>query len=326
MTQKLKTYFPDIRQREELLGQIHGNAALERMEELLSLLLGQNVRILKVLPQESRIAAEDSLLILDIVVELADGSIANVEVQKIGYAFPGQRAACYSSDLLLRQYKRVKSERKKLFSYRDIRPVYTIVLFEESPREFRSLPDRYLHRSRQVFDTGLEMDLLQKYVFVSLDNFRRLTQNKDIETKLEAWLHFLSRDEPEEIIRLIRTYPEFRPLYEEVYRLCQDTERVMHMFSKELEELDRNTVQYMIDEMQDEIDGMKEAMDGMKDELGKKDAALAEQETALREKDAALQEALQEQKTALQERDAALQEKDAEIQALRRELQALKEQ
>ena len=146
--------------------------------------------------------------------------------------------------------------------------------------------------------------------FVSLDNFRRLTQNKDIETKLEAWLHFLSRDEPEEIIRLIRDYPEFRPLYEEVYRLCQDTERVMHMFSKELEELDRNTVQYMIDEMQDEIDGMKEAMDEMKEELGEKDVALAEKETALREKDAALQE--------------ALQEKDAEIQALRQELEMLK--
>lgn len=146
--------------------------------------------------------------------------------------------------------------------------------------------------------------------FVSLDNFRRLTQNKDIETKLEAWLHFLSRDEPEEIIRLIRDYPEFRPLYEEVYRLCQDTERVMHMFSKELEELDRNTVQYMIDEMQDEIDGMKEAMDEMKEELGEKDVALAEKETALREKDATLQE--------------ALQEKDAEIQALRQELEMLK--
>ncbi|GAA6491167.1 hypothetical protein K280104A7_07310 [Candidatus Bariatricus faecipullorum] len=145
---------------------------------------------------------------------------------------------------------------------------------------------------------------------VSLDNFRRLTQNKDIETKLEAWLHFLSRDEPEEIIRLIQDYPEFRPLYEEVYRLCQDTERVMHMFSKELEELDRNTVQYMIDEMQDEIDGMKEAMDEMKEELGEKDVALAEKETALREKDATLQE--------------ALQEKDAEIQALRQELEMLK--
>ena len=142
--------------------------------------------------------------------------------------------------------------------------------------------------------------------FVSLDNFRRLTQNKDIETKLEAWLHFLSRDEPEEIIRLIRTYPEFRPLYEEVYRLCQDTERVMHMFSKELEELDRNTVQYMIDEMQDEIDGMKE-------ELWEKDAALQEQETALQEKEA-----------VLREQKMVLQEKDAEIQALLQELEALK--
>ena len=31
MTQKLKTYFPDIRQREELLEQIHGNIALEQI-------------------------------------------------------------------------------------------------------------------------------------------------------------------------------------------------------------------------------------------------------------------------------------------------------
>ena len=67
------------------------------------------MKILKVLPNESaQIAAESSLLIMDIVVQFEDGSIANVEVQKIGYLFPGQRSACYSSDLLLRQYKRVR--------------------------------------------------------------------------------------------------------------------------------------------------------------------------------------------------------------------------
>ncbi len=49
---------------------------------------------------------------MDIVVELSTGSIANVQVQKLGHAFPGQRCACYSADLLLRQYKRVKSEKK----------------------------------------------------------------------------------------------------------------------------------------------------------------------------------------------------------------------
>ena len=90
----------------------------ERMNDFLSEILGKRVRILKVLPNEStRIAAESSLLIMDIVVQFEDGSIANVEVQKVGYLFPGQRSACYSSDLLLRQYKRVREELGKVFTF-----------------------------------------------------------------------------------------------------------------------------------------------------------------------------------------------------------------
>ena len=95
------------------------DAAPERLEEFLSLIFKQQVKILNVLPNDStRIAEESTLVIMDIVIELADHSIANVEVQKLGYMFPGQRAACYSSDLLLRQYKRVKGEKAKAFSYR----------------------------------------------------------------------------------------------------------------------------------------------------------------------------------------------------------------
>ena len=138
----------------------------ERLEELLSLLLRQKVKILKVLPNDStRIADESSLLIMDIVVELEDGSIANVECQKIGYAFPGQRAACYSADLLLRQYKRVKGEKGKKFSYKDIKKVYSIIFYEQSPKEFHEFPEHYIHRSRQQTDTGLEIELLQEFLF-----------------------------------------------------------------------------------------------------------------------------------------------------------------
>ena len=86
--------------------------APERLEEFLTLLLGQNVKILRTLPNDSsRLADENSLVIMDIIVELEDHSIANVEVQKLGYMFPGQRSACYSADLLLRQYKRVRGKR-----------------------------------------------------------------------------------------------------------------------------------------------------------------------------------------------------------------------
>ena len=234
----------------------------ERFNDFLSCLLGQRVRVLKVLPGDSvRIADEASLLITDIVVELEDGSIANVEMQKIGYLFPGQRCACYSADLLLRQYKRVRGEKKKKFSYRDIKNVYTIVLFEKSPKEFHEYPEKYCHFFEQKSDTGLKLELLQKYVLIPLDIFVKYQQNRDIDERRDAWLTLLACDEPEKIVTLIDKYPEFCEIYREGYEICRNTERVMEMFSKELYELDRNTVQYMMDEQQETIDAQKETID-----------------------------------------------------------------
>ena len=132
---------------------------------------------------------------MDIVIELEDHSIANVEVQKLGYKFPGQRAACYSADLLLRQYKRIKGEKGKTFSYRDIKKVYTIIFYEHSPAEFRKFPEDFIHRSSQKTDTTVKIDLLQEFVFIPLDNFRGILHNKGIRNKLDAWLTFLSVDE-----------------------------------------------------------------------------------------------------------------------------------
>ena len=264
----------------------------ERLNELLSLLLGQSVTIKRVLPGDStRLADEQSLLIMDILVELADTSLANVEVQKIGYSFLGQRSACYSSDLLLRQYKRVKGEKKKAFSYKDIKSVYTIVFFETSIKEFHEYPQNYIHKFKQQSDTGLELELLQKYVFIPLDIFRTIYHNNVKSNgknsanrrwnKTEAWLTFLSTDEPEIIIELIRQYPEFKEMYEEIYVMCQNVEKVMEMFSKELIQLDRNTVQYMIDEMQETIDVQKEKIDTQKEELEAKQETIDSQQATI---------------------------------------------
>ena len=253
--------------------------APERLEDLLEQILRQKVRILQVLPNDSvRIADETSLLITDIVVELADHSIANVEVQKIGYKFPGQRSACYSADLLLRQYKRIRSREKEKFSYKDIESVYTIVFFEKSESIFHEFPENYLHFFSQQSDTGLQMNLLQKYYFIPLDIFRKNIHNRGISTKLDAWLVFLTSDEPERIAELLEAYPEFKRLYEDIYELCRNVEDIMGLFSKELRELDRNTVQYMIDEMQEEIDASKKVIEEQEQQLTEQTRQLKQQE------------------------------------------------
>ncbi len=275
----------------------------ERLEQFLSLLLHTEVKILRVLPNDAtRLADESSLLITDIVVELKNHEIANVEIQKIGYLFPGQRSACYSADLLLRQYKKARSQQKKRFNYRKIRAVYTIVLFEESPREFHVCPDEYLHYFSQKSNTKVDLELLQKYVFIPLDIFRKILHNRGIKTKLEAWLTLFCTDEPREILQLIQTYPEFKLIYEQVYDLCRNVEGVMKMFSKELQILDRNTVQLMIDEMQQTIDRQAKENDRQKKEYTLKIQEYERRQTEERHR-------YEEQLTSLTQRLAQLEQR-----------------
>jgi hypothetical protein len=132
--------------------------------------------------------------------------------------------------------------------------VYTIVLFEKSPKEFKSFPEIYVHRMEAVSDSGIQIDLLQKYIFIPLDIFKRRTQNETIGNKLDAWLTFFSSDAPEDIVRLIETWPEFVPIYQDIYKLCRNMEDVMGFFSEELNILDENTAKYMIDELTDKLE------------------------------------------------------------------------
>ena len=148
-------------------------------------------------------------------------------------------------------------------------PVYTIVIFEDSPKELKNHKVHYIHKSKTVFDTGVKINLLQKFIFISLDNFKYILQNR-IETgkenmsgddilknRLEEWLMFLSVDEPELIELLISHRPYFEKLYADIYNMCINTERLMNMYSKELAQLDYNTVVYMVDELKAEIDNQK---------------------------------------------------------------------
>ena len=75
---------------------------------------------------------------------------------------------------------------------------------------------------------------------------------------------FLSMDEPERIIELISAYPEFKAMYEHVYSMCRNVEDAMGIFSEELKILDRNTVRYMVDEMQDTINEQKDIIKTLK--------------------------------------------------------------
>ena len=69
------------------------------------------------------------------------------------------------------------------------------------------------------------------------------------------------------IIRLITEYPEFKAMYQQAYEICRNVEALMGIFSEELRIMDRNTVKYMVDQMQEEIDSQRQEIKLLKEEL-----------------------------------------------------------
>ena len=101
-------------------------------------------------------------------------------------------------------------------------------------------------------------------------------ENKSIETNWRR-ADVLQHADPERIIELINKYPMFRQMYGDVYEVCRNMEKVMGMYSKELQELDRNTVQYMIDEMQETIDAQKQALNEQSETIKSQAQIISEQ-------------------------------------------------
>ena len=53
-------------------------------------------------------------MIMDLVVQLANGAYVNLEVQRNTHGFPFERAECYASDIMVYQYDQLKLENKAL--------------------------------------------------------------------------------------------------------------------------------------------------------------------------------------------------------------------
>lgn len=254
-----------------------------RLGQFLSALLGQPVTICEVLPREgNQFSGEASLMIMDILVKTADGTLINVEMQKIGYAFPIERTFCYGSDLLVRQYNQIREELKKEFDYKHMRPVYIIVLMESSPDIFHEYPDFYFHHSNFQFNSGLSIRNLLNFIYVPLDIFLRIPHNKL--TELDAWLYFLSSSNPLHIQQITEKFPFFKELYRDIVNFRFHPKELITMYSEALAIADRNTIKYMIEQLELKV--------------SEKDAALSEKDAALSEKDAEIArlKALLEQK------------------------------
>ena len=287
----------------------------ERLEDCISCLLKQKVTIQTVLPVEDILMDGSSTMVMDILVKLEDGAYVLVEIQKIPYYFPAERASCYSADVLLRQYSRLKTEKGQAFSYKDLRKVYTIVFYEKSIEAFKEYPEIFTHHARMVCDSGLELNFLQEFYLVALDVFKKseYSKHRDPKEHLVGWLSFFCTENTEEAEELCQAYPWLWELYTEMAQFSRKPEELMTMFSEILREMDRNTIRYMVDDMKEQIEKGKAEYAELQEKMTEAQDQLTETEGKLSEAEGKLSEA----EGKLSEANEVLAEKDAEIARLK---------
>ena len=130
---------------------------------------------------------------------------------------------------------------------------------------------------------------------------------QNIVTELDAWLTFFSCTDGEHIVRLVQEYPKFLEYYKDIAVFRTKPKELIYMFSEALEILDRNTANYMIDELAQEVKSVKEELDSAKSEL---DSAKSELDSTKSELDSA-------------RKDSAA--KDEEIAKLKAQIEALEQ-
>lgn len=251
-----------------------------RLEKFLSAILGESVTIEQLLPREGTLLYEEgSFVIADIVVRLKTGSTVNVEIQKIGYMFPGERSSCYTADMIMRQYNYLKNSNSN-FTYKLMKPVYLIVFMENSPELFH-VTKEYIHKKVSNFNTGIQLNLLDNIYYIALDTFRSLSQN--IRTEQDAWLKFLTEDDPDEIVHFVNDFPEFLPCYHDLIEFRHNPKEMIFLFSEALKKMDRNTERYMVEELNKKVYNLIDQNSELQNTNSKLQSCISEKDAIIQE-------------------------------------------
>jgi hypothetical protein len=159
--------------------------------------------------------------------------------------------------------------------------VYTIVLFDQSPAEFRNDTEHYIHFGRMKTDTDIMPNSIVRQVYVTLDIFKQQMQNKPINTELEAWMTLLSSQDLDIIEELLTNFEGFDDIYREIFQLRTNPEELIQMYGNIFYDADRNEDRLILEEMQDKIDGMATTIAERDDALAKCGVAIAARDNAI---------------------------------------------
>ena len=99
--------------------------------------------------------------------------------------------------------------------------------------------------------------------------------------KVTAWLSLLATRNVDDLTEILTVYPWLETIYQDMASYLHKPGVVLTMFPDALKILDHNTVQYMIDEMQNTIDDQKAQLSDAHSQLTDMHSQLADKDSQI---------------------------------------------
>ena len=131
------------------------------------------------------------------------------------------------------------------------------------------------------YRTNIRFVLCRWLPLISLNVFSENKYPMDKNNRVTTWLSLLATRNVDDLTEILAVYPWLEAIYQDMASSLHKPEEVLTMFSDALKILDHNTVQYMIDEMQNTIDDQKAQLNDAHSQLADKDSQLADKDSLI---------------------------------------------
>ncbi len=184
-------------------------------------------------------------MITDIPSHVNERDVSNVEMQVFAQNFICQRMEIYAAEYIISQYTKEKEKNKNLSGFngridaQNIGDVYMCALMKESPKLFKDNPD-FLHRSRTITDSGIEIPDISHIVYDELDKAKKLYLNKGYTKKnREACflMAFIADVNMPQIRREAEQIPFYKSILGDIRTMGYDRKEMLSMLAEKYADL-----------------------------------------------------------------------------------------
>ncbi len=280
----------------------------ERLTSLLTSILRFDVEIKCIENCKVVTSLQGASIIFDILVRLTDNRLVNLEVQKKPHYFSGPRMSVYTATLVMKQFNSLKGTN----DYNDLKKVYTIIIFEKTPKEFKeNNPEhKFLIHGNMKFDVDIELGMLEEIYIIALDIFAEHEYSINIDDikgknpeeitdeefirccdyELSIWLKLLTSRSDEEVTMLAEKYEWIEEIYLELMKFMEDPDDFMNMVYNVMAEADRVSLESENDMLRKQIEEEKLVF---ADAIAEKDSAIAEKDNVINVQDETIRKLLE---------------------------------